>query len=80
IKADRKLVDNPKAKPIWARFYELADDQIFLCNRDGIKVYRLEDVLPERRVGYSWYGTWGNKVLTLYPKWLKRIEAQKNQK
>jgi PelA/Pel-15E family pectate lyase len=80
IKADRKLVDNPKAKPIWARFYELADDQIFLCNRDGIKVYRLEDVLPERRVGYSWYGTWGNKVLNLYPKWLKRIEAQKSQK
>lgn len=80
IKADRKLVDNPKAKPIWARFYELADDQIFLCNRDGIKVYRLEDVLPERRVGYSWYGTWGNKVLKLYPKWLKRIEAQKSQK
>ncbi len=74
IKADRQLVDDPNAEPIWARFYELADNTPFLCNRDGIKVYSLDKVLPERRVGYAWYGTWGNKVLQAYPKWLERIE------
>lgn len=76
IKADRRIVDDEKAKPLWARFYELADNTPFLCNRDGIKVYSLDQVWPERRLGYSWYGTWGNKVLKAYPKWLKRIEQQ----
>lgn len=75
IKADRRLVDDPKAKPLWARFYELEDNTPFLCNRDGVKVYSLDKVWPERRLGYSWYGTWGNKVLKAYPKWLKRIET-----
>lgn len=77
IKADRRLVDDPNAKPLWARFYELEDNTIFLCNRDGIKVYSLDKVLPERRTGYSWYGTWGNDVLRAYPKWLKRVEDLK---
>lgn len=76
IKADRKMVDDPKAKPLWARFYELEDNTIFLCNRDGVKVYSLDKVWPERRVGYSWYGTWGGDVLRAYPKWLKRIEKK----
>lgn len=77
IKYDRRIVDDPKAQPLWARFYELSDNTPFLCNRDGIKVYSLDKVLPERRIGYSWYGTWGNRVLKTYPKWLKRIEATK---
>ncbi len=74
IKYERRIIDDPTAEPLWARFYELTDDTIFLCNRDGIKVYSLDKVWPERRIGYAWYGTWGNKVLKRYPKWLKRIE------
>lgn len=73
IKRDRRLVDDPEAKPLWARYYDLEDNTPFLCNRDGVKVYSLEEVAPERRVGYSWYGTWGGKVLKEYRKWLKRI-------
>ena len=73
IKADRRLVDDPEAAPLWARFYELEDNTIFLCNRDGIKVYSLDKVWPERRLGYSWYGNWGNAVLKAYPEWLERI-------
>ncbi|MBR1994897.1 MAG: pectate lyase [Alistipes sp.] len=69
IKYDRRMVDDPAAEPLWARFYELEDDTIFLCNRDGIKVYSLDKVWPERRIGYSWYGTWGNEVLQAYPAW-----------
>ncbi len=76
IKRDRILVDDPEAKPLWARYYELEDNTIFFCNRDGIKVYRLEEVAPERRVGYGWYGTWGDKVIKQYKKWKKRESEQ----
>ncbi|MBR5820552.1 MAG: pectate lyase [Alistipes sp.] len=76
IKADRRLVDDPNASPLWARFYELEDNTIFLCNRDGVKVYSLDKVWPERRVGYSWYVSEGNDVLRAYEKWLKRIEKR----
>ena len=72
-KRDRQLIDDPEAKPIWARFYELEDNTPFLCNRDGIKVYSLTEVAVERRLGYAWYGSWGNKTLKEYKKWLKRI-------
>lgn len=72
IKRDRRLVDDPEAEPLWARFHELSDNRPFLCNRDGIKVYSLEELAPERRVGYSWYGTWGEKVLKKYPQWLEK--------
>ena len=27
------------------------------------------DLTPERRDGYSWYNTGGNKALTTYAKW-----------
>lgn len=68
------VVEDPAAAPLWARFYETDSRVIpFMCNRDGIKVYRLEDVLPERRMGYSWYGTWPEKALAAYPEWLARI-------
>ncbi len=68
------VAEDPSAKPIWARFYEVDSRVIpFLCNRDGIKVYKLSDVLPERRMGYSWYGYWPEKVFAAYPAWLARV-------
>ncbi len=71
---DRRLVDDPESKkPLWARYYELEDNTIFFSNRDGVKVYRLEEVAVERRVGYGWYGTWGDKVIKQYKKWKKRV-------
>lgn len=70
---DLVVVRDREAEPIWARFYELSDGRTpFMANRDGNKVYHLSEVLPERRVGYSWYGTWPKRVLNLYPKWLER--------
>ena len=74
IKRDRRLIDDPDAEPLWGRFYELEDNRIFLCNRDGVKVYSLEEVLPERRVGYSWYGTWGVDVFKRYKVWIEEVE------
>ena len=73
VKKDRYLVDDPDAPAIWARFYELEDNRPFFSNRDGIKVYTLKEVKPERRVGYAWYGPWGRKVLNRYKKWSKKL-------
>lgn len=76
IRKDRVVVDDPDAKPMWARYHELEDNRPFFCTRQGVKVYTLAEVPAERRVGYAWYGTWGGKVLKKYPQWLARIEKQ----
>ncbi len=70
---DRVVVEDPDAEPIWARFYEIEDNTPFMCNRDGIKVWKLSDVLPERRMGYGWYGYWPKEVMQRYPEWRKRV-------
>ncbi len=41
------------------------------ATREGVKVYGA--VPAERRVGYSWYGTWGGKVLKKYPEWHRKL-------
>jgi len=70
---DRKLIEDKKAPPIWARFYEIETNKPFFCNRDGIKVYSMAEVLPERRRGYGWYGYWPAETLNeFYPKWKKQ--------
>lgn len=52
-----KLVSDPDAAPIWARYYDLDNCMPYVCDRDGIPRRRLEDIGPERRNGYSWYGS-----------------------
>ena len=54
IEHDERVVRDPDAKPMWARFYEIDTNRPFFCNRDGIKVYTLAEVTLERRTGYSW--------------------------
>jgi len=80
VKRNRYFVDDPDAAPLWARYYELDDDRFFLCTRKGVKVYSLEEMPAERRVGYSWFGDWGNKVLEKYPSWLAKVEKQQYKK
>lgn len=72
---DRIVIKDEKAPAIWARYYEIETNKPFFCNRDGIKVYSLAEVLPERRRGYAWYGYWPNEVLKLYSKWKKNLKG-----
>src|SRR5262249_53308077 len=58
-KDDRRVVLDPSAPPMWARFYDIATNRPFMANRNGKKVYRLSDVERERRTGYRWYGYFG---------------------
>ena len=69
---DQIEVRDEKAEPIWARFYEVADNTPFLCTRAGQKVWKLADVNAERRTGYAWYGYWPKEIFGLYNEWLKR--------
>lgn len=70
---DNVVVKDRKAKPIWARFYELADNTPFMCTRAGQKVWKLADVDAERRTGYEWYGYWPEKIFKKYDKWLEKV-------
>ena len=75
IEHDERVVRDPDAKPLWARFYEIDTNRPFFCNRDGIKVYTLAEVTLERRTGYSWHSDAAAKLLEKeYPKWLERLK------
>lgn len=69
---DRRLVADPAAPLLWARFYDLADNRVILANRDGTRVERYDQVHPERRSGYNWYGDWPASLLADYPAWKAR--------
>ncbi len=72
-KEDRRVVLDPNAPPMWARFYEIGTNRPFMANRDGKKVYKLSDVERERRTGYRWYGYFGRDLLEKdYPAWRER--------
>lgn len=74
ITRDRYIVEDRNAGPLWTRFYEIDTNRPFFCNRDGVKVYSLEEVALERRTGYGWYGTWPKKLIKdEYPAWEARI-------
>lgn len=79
IGRDRRIVEDPDAGLLWARYYELDTNRPFFCRRDGVKVYTLAEVPVERRVGYAWYGDWGRKVLQRYPEWRRKIEKLKEK-
>ena len=67
---DRRLVPDPYAPPLWARFYDLSDNTVVLANRDGKRVTSYSDIHPERRSGYSWYGEWPAHIINVeYPRW-----------
>lgn len=70
-KKDYRMVECTDCPPLWARFYELETNRPFFCDRDGVKVYALNEIGHERRNGYSWYNSDGLKVLKRYDKWKK---------
>ena len=73
---DRVVVDDPAAKPMWARFYEIGSNRPFYCDRDGVKKYKLSEIGYERRNGYAWLGYWPETLLEKeYPAWKIRLTA-----
>jgi PelA/Pel-15E family pectate lyase len=66
---DRRIVTDPAAGDMWARFYDLETQEPFVCDRDGIKKKTLEEIGYERRNGYSWYTDAPQELFNKYPAW-----------
>ena len=69
---DRRVVKDPSAPPLWARFYGVETNRPFFCDRDGVKKDALSEIGVERRNGYAWYGNWGIAVAKAYDQWPHR--------
>lgn len=72
VNGDRRVVLDPSAPPLWARFYEIETGRPFFCGRDGVKKYALAEIERERRRGYAWYGDWGRSVAKTYAQWKEK--------
>lgn len=71
--ADHKVVADPSAPPLWARFYEIGTNRPIFGGRDTVIRYSLAEIEPERRAGYRWYVEEPAKLLERdYPKWAAR--------
>lgn len=71
---DRVVVKDARAKPMWARFYELETNKPIYCGRDGVKKYNFAEIEYERRNGYAWLGYWPESLLGKeYAAWKKRV-------
>lgn len=68
----RKLVPEPGAGPLWARYYEIGRDRPLFGDRDKSIHDDVAEISQERRNGYSWFGNRPARVLETYPSWAKR--------
>lgn len=71
-KPDRRVVEDPNAKDLWARFYDLDTELPFFCDRDGIKKQTMAEIGYERRTGYNWYTDAPAEIFEMYPVWKGR--------
>ncbi|MFM9953692.1 MAG: pectate lyase [Opitutaceae bacterium] len=76
---NRVVVADPTAEPLWARFYEIGTNGPIFCGSDGVIKRSLAEVAPERRTGYTWYGTTPAELLAkAYPAWQRKWAPGKN--
>ncbi len=61
---DRRVVADPAAPLLWARFYELGTNRPIFLGRDSVVRYALSEIEYERRNGYAYYGTWPAPLLS----------------
>ena len=77
VKGDKVIVEDPKAPPLWARFYEIGTNRPIFSGRDGVKKYDVAQIEHERRNGYAWYGAWPGGITGAYAKWKQKYLAPK---
>ena len=75
---DKRIVADPDARPLWARFYELGSNRPIFLDRDSVVRYAFSEIGQERRTGYAYYGSWATKLLTdEYPQWREKHKFPK---
>ncbi|MFN8093881.1 MAG: pectate lyase [Vicinamibacteria bacterium] len=73
-RVERRLVPDPAAPPLWARFYELGTNRPLYMDRRSLPLYDFAQVDVERRSGYAYQGDWPARLLERdYPEWKARI-------
>ncbi len=70
---DRVIGFDPESsKPYWARFYEIGTNYPIFSDRSSEIKYAFSEIDVERRTGYSWLGSWPEKLIEKdYPSWCK---------
>ncbi len=69
-KLDKRVVADPAAEPLWARFYELGTNRPVFTGRDKVLRYAISEIEHERRNGYSYYVTSPAGLIGKdYPRW-----------
>jgi PelA/Pel-15E family pectate lyase len=69
-KRDRRVVTDPAAPPLWARFYELGTNRPLFTGRDKVVHYDFNELEQERRIGYTFLSDWPASLLAKdYPRW-----------
>lgn len=73
---DRVVLKDPKAGPIWARFYEIKTNRPIFIGRDSVIKYDVAEIEEERRNGYGWYVDEASKLIGKeYPAWQKKLRS-----
>ena len=72
VDGDKRVVKEADAPPLWARFYEIGSNRPIFAGRDGVNKYDVADIDAERRNGYSWHGSWGQRVAQDFEKWRQK--------
>lgn len=67
-----KLIAQAGAPPLWARYVSLESGKPVFGDRDRTLHDDVSELSAERRDGYAWYVTSGQKVLAAYARWKKR--------
>lgn len=76
---DLVVMEDPNAKPIWARHYEIGTGRPIFAGRDGVKKYSFAEIERERRTGTAWYGGWPSKLIEReYPHWCEQHKVATN--
>lgn len=72
-RVDRRLVDAPGNRDLWARFYELTTCRPIFGMYDFVRLYDVGQVSPKRRMGYAWYtNALADVINRQYPAWRER--------
>lgn len=75
---DARLLADPEAGPLWARFYELGTNRPIFVSRDSVVHYDIAEIERERRTGYRYYGDWPLALIReAYPAWRRELDARR---
>ena len=58
--------------PVWARFYDLKNEEPLFCDRDGVPRKSFSELGYERRNGYSWYNQAPESLNEEYQHWKEK--------